>query len=276
MYKIAVLLILMFLSACHKSHEQYNGYIDVDLTYLSSDYSGRLQTLLVNRGESVKKGQLLFKVEQTNQKYSVAMSQFTTSNLLSQRQEIVNNLDYSISNHKRILQMRHQNAASQQDLELAQRDKEVLENQLKAIDFQIKNSQVDTSSKQWEVDKKEGHASEDGIIFDTYYTKAEYVAAGQPVVSLITKKKIKVVFFVPEIALIHLRLNEKVRVFTDGNESLAVGRIRYISKIAQYTSPLIYSRENRQSLVFRVEASIDNPDLTKLHLGQPISLSVSE
>ena len=276
MYKIVSLLIVFFLSACKDSHEHYNGYIDADLTYLSSDFPGRLDEVLVNRGESVQKGQLLFKVEQKNNNYSVAMSQLTTNNLLSQRKELLNNLDYSAKNYQRTLQMRHENAASQQDLELAKKNKDVLENQIKAIDYQIKNSQVNTDSKQWDVEHKEGHASDAGIVFDTYYTKDEYVATGQPILSLITKSKIKVVFFIPEMALSQMTLNDKVAIVSDGNDALAVGTVRYISNIAQYTSPLIYSRENRNSLVFRVEASIDHPDLNKIHLGQPITLSVSK
>ena len=78
------------------------------------------------------------------------------------------------------------------------------------------------------------------------------------------------------MALSQMTLNDKVAIVSDGNDALAVGTVRYISNIAQYTSPLIYSRENRNSLVFRVEASIDHPDLNKIHLGQPITLSVSK
>ena len=48
--------------------------------------------------------------------------------------------------------------------------------------------------------------------------------------------------------------------------------INYISPIAQYTPPIIYSREDSHNLVFRVEALIEHPDLKRLHLGQPVSL----
>ena len=80
------------------------------------------------------------------------------------------------------------------------------------------------------------------------------------------------VFFVSEKELSHIRLNAKVAIASDGSPKLATGTINYISKIAQYTPPIIYSRENRASLVFRIEARIDNPDLNQLHLGLPISL----
>ena len=50
--------------------------------------------------------------------------------------------------------------------------------------------------------------------------------------------------------------------------------INYISNIAQYTSPLIFSREERSDLVFRVEAMVERPDLNKIHLGLPITLEI--
>ena len=66
-------------------------------------------------------------------------------------------------------------------------------------------------------------------------------------------------------------LNSKVKIFS-ANRQIAVGTINYIAKIAQYTPPIIYSREESHNLVFRAEARIDNPDLNKIHLGQRITL----
>ena len=243
MYKLIILILITLLSSCNKEPRRYNGYIDADLTYLSSNYAGRLTNLLVHRGQNVQKEQLLFKLEQTSERFAVAISQFTKSNLLSQRQEIVNQIQYNESNYRRVIKMRQHNAASQNDFELAKRDSDVSQNQLKAIDFQIKSSQEDTADKNWQVARKEGYSTDYGIIFDTYFTKDEYVQAGQPVLSLITKKNIKVLFFIPEKQLSSIRLNDKIKISSDGNEHLATGRINYISNIAQYIPPVIYSKK---------------------------------
>ena len=272
MRKLMVLCIVILLCSCKQSGPQYNGYIDADLTYLSSNFAGRLTDLLIYRGEHVKKDQLLFKLEQTSESYGVAISQFNNQNLLAQRQEIINQLHYNEINYRRVVLMRKQNAASQTDLDTAIRDLDVAKNQLDAIDFQIKGGQVDTADKKWQVQRKENHASDPGIIFDTYFTKGEYVQAGQPVLSLITKRNIKVIFFVPEKDLSTTLLNSKINISSDGQPKLATGTISYVSKVAQYTFPLLYSRAERQYLVFRVEARIDTPDLNQLHLGQPVSL----
>ncbi len=274
MRKLVMVLIAFLLYACKENEPHYNGYIDADLTYLSSNYAGRLTDLLVSRGEPVQKDQLLFKLEQTNEKFAVEMSQLNKNNLLSQKKEIIDQIHYYEINYRRTLQMRQQHAASQNDLDVAKRDLDVSRSQLKAIDFQIESSQVDTADKNWKIARKENYANDNGIIFDTYFTKDEYVQTGQPVLSLITKHNIKVIFYVPEKALSNILLNSKIKISTDNNPTFATGTIRYISNIAQYTPPIIYSREERQELVFRIEAKIDTPNLNQIHLGQPVTLEM--
>ena len=87
--KFSVLFFIFLLSSCNNSGPQYNGYIDADLSYLSSDFPGRLTTLLVHRGQMVHKNQLLFKLEQTSEDFDVDIAQFNKKNLEAQRQEIL-------------------------------------------------------------------------------------------------------------------------------------------------------------------------------------------
>ncbi len=274
MRKIAFLVVIFLLCSCKESPPRYNGYIEADLTYLSSNFPGKLAELVVRRGEAVQKNQLLFKLEQTNEYYAVAISESTKKNLLSQRNEIISQIQYAETNYRRTQKMKGNDVASQNDLDVAKKDLDVLNEQLKAIDFQIKSSQADIALKNWQVERKESHATDNGIIFDTYFTKGEYVQAGQPVLALITKPNIKVIFFVPENQLSKVLLNAKINISSDGTQQPMAGTIRYIANRAQYTSPLIFSREERKNLVFRVEAGIDSPDLDKIHLGQPVSLDV--
>lgn len=267
-------LCLLSISGCKDHKTQYNGYIDADLTYLSSNTAGRLTNLLVKRGQSVHKNELLFKVEQTTEKNATARSQLSEKTLFAQRKQLLDQINYSAINLKRNLETRKNDASSQNDLDLAKKDLDVLKSQLAAIDFQIKSSQLDTQDNEWQVAHKEAYAPDEGLIFDTYYTPDEFVQGGQPILALITKQRIKVIFFVPENELSALHLNTKINLSSDGNPSFATGTIHYISKIAQYTPPMLFSRDERHQLIFRVEASIDKPQLERLHLGQPVTLDI--
>jgi len=274
MRKIFIFSLMFILCSCKQKGPQYNGYIDADLTYISSNYSGRLANLFVHRGQEVKSETLLFKLEPKTESYAIKTSKFNDKYLTAQRKQIIDKLTYSEINYKRTLAMRKDNAASQNDLDVAKKDLDVLKSQLVAIDFQLESSKIDTANRKWQLSRKEGCATDYGLIFDTYFTQNEYVQAGQPVLSLITKKNIKVIFFVPEKDLSNIILNKKIKISSDASNLLATGSINYISNIAQYTSPLIFSREERHDLVFRVEAKIERPDLNKIHLGLPITLEI--
>lgn len=267
-------LCLLSVPGCKDHKTQYNGYIDADLIYLSSNTAGRLTDLLVQRGQSVRLHELLFKVEQTTENNAMQRSQLSEKTLLAQRQQLLDEIHYSSIRYQRNKETRQHDASSQNDLDVAKKDLDVLKDQLAAIDFQIKSSQLDTQDKQWQVARKEAHAPAAGLIFDTYYTPNEFVQGGQPILSLITKQLIKVIFFVPEKELGSLRLNTKVNLSADGAPLFATGTVHYISKIAQYTPPNLFSRDERHQLVFRVEARIDKPQLDQLHLGQPVTLDI--
>ena len=267
-------LIFLLLMGCKKENKSFNGYIDAELVYLSADFAGRLTELAVQKGQLVQNNQFLFRLEQTSELYSVEMSQLNSKDLLAQRQQILAQLNYNDINYRRILGMRKKNAASQNDLDAARRDLDVSKQQLVDIDAKIKNSQVDTADRKWRVTRKENFAPEFGIVFDTYYTRGEFAQPGYPVLSLVTKSNIKAIFFVPQEKLSQLRLNQRVNIKTMNDFELAQGHIFYISNIAEYTPPIIYSREESSRLVFRVEAKIDYPDLEKIHLGQPAILEL--
>lgn len=267
-------LLGLALIACKKEEKPFSGYIDADLIYLSADYSGRLLDLPVHRGQLVQTNQFMFRLEQNSERYNKDISQLNTEDLLNQREQILTQLNYNKINYRRIVEMRQRNAASQNDLDMAQRDLDLSQKQLADIGIKIKSSQTDTADKKWILSRKENFAPAQGIIFDTYYTQGEFVQAGYPILSLITHNKIKAIFFIPEEDLSKVRLNHRVQIKTTHNANLAAGHISYISNIAEYTPPIIYSREEREKLIFRVEAQIDSPDLEQIHLGQPISLEL--
>jgi len=271
---VIVLLVCFFgLTAC-RERVQYNGYVDADLIYLSSDFPGRLEHLLVKRGQSVSKHQPLFVVEQTSEQLEASGSRYHRKNLSAEKQVIGEQIKYYDTNYQRVLKMLQQHAASQNDVDLAKEQLDIAQHQLEGINFQIEQAKTNTANWVWKSSRKQNRASEAGMIFDTYYTPTEYVAAGQPVVSLITPQQIKIIFFVPEKALANLHLGQGITAVTRHHHSTMKGEISYIANEAQYTPPIIYSREEREKLVFRIEARLVDPNLASVHLGQPVTIEL--
>jgi len=110
------------------------------------------------------------------------------------------------------------------------------------------------------------------LVHDTFYAEGEWVAAGNPVVSLLPPGNLKLRFFVSETAVGSLKVGQAVRAACDGCSAPIMAKISYISRQAEFTPPVIYSRDQRAKLVFLVEARPEPGDAAKLKPGQPLDV----
>jgi HlyD family secretion protein len=108
-----------------------------------------------------------------------------------------------------------------------------------------------------------------GTVQQVYFRPGEMVPAGRPVPAILPPGNLKVRFFVPEPVLPQVAYGETITVRCDGcaNQS---ARVSFIAKSAEYTPPVIYSLEERNKLVFLIEALPEQPD--KLRVGQPVDV----
>jgi HlyD family secretion protein len=67
-----------------------------------------------------------------------------------------------------------------------------------------------------------------------------------------------------------------VSVTCDGCAAPIDARVTFISTRAEFTPPVIYSRENRSKLVFLIEARPAPENAVKLHPGQPLDVRLAE
>ena len=139
---------------------------------------------------------------------------------------------------------------------------------------EVKAAEDALAQAQWRVDQKTQTAPVAGLVSDTLYRPGEWVAAGTPVVSLLPPGNVKIRFFVPEPVLASVRQGASVSVRCDGCAKVIAAKIAYIAPQAEYTPPVIYSRENRAKLVFLVEARPETPD-PALHPGLPVEVTIA-
>ena len=126
----------------------------------------------------------------------------------------------------------------------------------------------------WSVAQKDRSAPAPALVYDTLFREGEFVAAGQPVVSLLPPANIKVRFFVPEAGLAALKAGALVQVTVTGLPAPLEARISYLSPAPEYTPPILYNRENRAKLVFMIEAVFTDPAAARdLHPGQPADVT---
>ena len=126
----------------------------------------------------------------------------------------------------------------------------------------------------WKLRQKTVAATVDGVVTDTLFVRGEWVPAGAPVVALLPPANVKVRFFVPEPRLGAVRVGQKVSLACDGCGAPISAAITYIAPQAEFTPPVIYSKDSRAKLVFLVEAKPAAAEGAKLHPGQPIDVTL--
>lgn len=147
--------------------------------------------------------------------------------------------------------------------------------EIAAAEQEAKAAQAQLAQAEWRVAQKTQRvpASADSAdVVDVLYREGEYVPLGGPVLTLLPPGNIKARFFVPEAALGGLALGQPVSLACDGCGAPIPARLSFIAREAEFTSPLIYSRENRSALVFMVEARPEPAEARRLHPGQPLQV----
>lgn len=144
--------------------------------------------------------------------------------------------------------------------------------EIAAAEQEAKAAQAQLAQAEWRVAQKTQRVPAAADVVDVLYREGEYVPLGGPVLTLLPPGNIKARFFVPEAALGGLALGQPVSLACDGCGAPIPARLSFIAREAEFTSPLIYSRENRSALVFMVEARPEPAEARRLHPGQPLQV----
>ena len=240
-----VLLLLLLAGSCSDPPaNRFQGYVEGEFVYVASPLAGTLETLHVHRGQQVKSGDPLFVLDETAER--AARDQNQAALVLSEAE------------YKRQKQLFRTGVAANQDLDRARSTRDQDQHRL--------------IQAEWNFSQKQQSAPQAGLVYDTLYREGEWVGAGKPVVALLPPQNIKVRAFVPETRVESIRYGESVRVLVDGVRESFIGKVSYISPRAEYTPPVIYSKESRDKLVFMIEAVFDSATAANLHPGQPVDV----
>jgi HlyD family secretion protein len=226
------------------STDRFQGYVEGEFVYVASPLAGQLDTLSVQRGQQVTTGQPLFSLDETAEKAARDMAEAA--------------LVLSEAEYKRQAELLRRGPASAQDHDRARSTRDQDRQRL--------------TQAQWNFDQKKQAAPQAGLVYDTLFRQGEWVAAGKPVVVLLPPQNIKVRAFVPETRVGSIHYGDPVEVRVDGVEKSFIGKVSYISPRAEYTPPVIYSRESRQKLVFMIESVFDPQVSANLNPGQPVDV----
>jgi HlyD family secretion protein len=255
---ICVFLSLICLSCSRNPNHLLQGYIEGEYIYISSKSSSVITDLNVVRGQQVKKGDLLFHLEAEPEVYDVDAAK-------AEAQQLQAELDFTKIQFKRQKLLYPKGATDESTVDQSERDFESKAKQLQA-------TLVDLKKAEWNLARKSFFAPIDSQVVDTYYRIGERVSVNQPILSLLSPTYIHVLFYIPEPLLSQIRIGQTISFTCDGCKSETNAVINYISPEAEYTPPIIYSKDTRYKLVYLVRAQMP-PDIAKqFHPGQPVDI----
>lgn len=308
---IQLLLSLVILTGCSKpANDHFQGYIEGEFIRVAAPLAGQLAALPVSRGMTVQAGQPLFTLEHSLESGGVAEAEQGLARATSQLSDLSKGRrpseiaaiearlgqalaarDLARLEFERMGKLLGSQTVSQEKYDRAEAEYKNTSAQVEQLNAELETARLGgradavaaaraevqaarerLQQARWKPDQKNQAAPQAGLVFDTYYTVGEFVPAGYPVVSLLPPGQIKLRFFVPETVIGTLKLGRKVNFTFDGDNAIHRAAISFISPQAEYTPPVIYSRESRSQLVFLVEARPDPAEAVNLHPGQPVDV----
>lgn len=309
---IAGVAILLLAACSEPPSERFPGYAEADYVRLSPALAGTLISAPYKKGDAVKRGAPAFVLEQESETaaraeaaFRVQAAQATLANLkkgkrpdeiatanaqLAQAQAAARLSAADLARQIKLVDAHFISAAQLDEARAAaQRDRahvQELQAQLRLQQLGARSDEIAAAEQErnaaqaqleqvaWRVAQKSQTIPVDAIVADVLYQEGEWVAAGSPVLSLLPANTINARFFVPETILGQLRLGQAVQLRCDGCGAPIAAHISFIAHDAEYTAPLIYSKETRATLVFMVEARPGLKDAYRLHPGQPLEISL--
>lgn len=303
---------LALLAGCSREPPAFQGYVEGEYVYVASPVGGRLERLLVQRGQTVEARTALFSLDSEEE---TAAKQQADEQLKAAEAQLA---DLRVGRRNPEVevvraQLAQAQAADMQASEQLRRDEAQFEiggisraqldesranqaikaararelagqlqvsklpardEQIRAQEAQVAAARAMSSQLDWRLGQKEIASTRAGLVVDTLFREGEWVPAGRPVVRMLPPGNIKVRFFVLEAIVGGLKPGREVMLSCDGCEKDVPAAVTYISNEPEYTPPIIYSNETRAKLVYLVEARPTLENAPALRPGQPLTVTL--
>jgi len=239
----AALALVAALAGCdERKNPGYQGWVEADMIFVSPDESGRVIKLNVREGDEVKVGMPLYSVDDDLQRADLNQNMATLAN--------------AQQSYDRASSLSKTGSGTQANLDSA------------VSALRVAEARLNTS--QTRLARRTGFAPVEGTIQQIYFREGEMVPEKRPVLSIMPPGNMKVRFYVPEPDLPKLAIGDGVRVACDNCAGDLTAKIYFIATQAEYTPPVIYSLDERNKLVYLIQARPVRPDA--LRVGQPVSV----
>lgn len=240
------------------AQDTYTGYVEADYVYVAAPQSGWLISQGPTEGTQVEKGDPLITLD-------ADLQQAEKNEALAQLDEATASLRLAQAELARNKPLVQKGAISKSRFD----DIETTADMASAA---LENAKARIAKADYQLSQRRIPAPRSGTVEEVFYRTGEFVAAGAPIYALLPDDGLKVRFFVPQSHLPRMAPGKDVELKVDGLADPVRARIFFIAREAEFTPPVIYSKDVRNKLVFLIEARLE--DGASLQAGQPVTVKV--
>ncbi|MBL8542164.1 MAG: efflux RND transporter periplasmic adaptor subunit, partial [Hyphomonadaceae bacterium] len=249
------------------------GYGEADYTYVSSQETGVVAEIFVHEGDVVEAGAPLFRLEGARLDYPLQSASAQRA-ALAQAVEVARaNAELARVNFQRTAGLQREGFVSQARYDADRAALDAANARLEEARRQLTASGAEIGLWRERRSDLDGAAPSAGTIERIYHRAGEVVAAGQPIAALLTPENMKIRFFAPQAMLAQLPVGTQVLVSCDGCAAPATATVSFVAQEPQFTPPVIYSLDQRDKLVFLIEARLDAPGM--IRPGMPVDVRLA-
>ena len=284
----------------------FQGLVEYDDRVISFETAGRVETVEVRRGDLVKDGQVLARLDDTvarltcdarRQDVSAAQADLALLEAGNRREDIASLAD-DLQGARSNEELQRTNAArtralfadgalpkaeldrAESDLQKAEFQRKSLEQRLSALrqgarpqEIARARARVDQARAQLALEEEllSRHllkANTPGEVLDVTVKGGELAAVGTPALVLADTTHPYVDIFAPQAELEGVRPGVHAEVRVDATTAPFTGNVEYVSPETEFTPKFLFSDRERPHLVVRVRIRIDDPE-RRLHAGVP-------
>lgn len=308
----AIPLISALFDGCSMPPPFATGYVEGEYVLIAPLASAQLLDLPVARGDRVAAGQTVAVMESRDARITVAQAEGA---LAQAENQLANLREGSRIEEIRVLEaalvsaraqagvaekevarqesLRDRNVTSQSQLDQVESSAEVARarvaqaeaelavarlparpKEIEAARAAVAQARAALDAAKWQLDQRRLTVPAPGTVFDLIRRPGELAGPSAPVLSYLPDGATKLRLYVPEADISRISVGGQLRVNCDGCAD-ASATVTYVSEDPEFTPPVIYSLQNRQKLVYLIEARPD-AGAAALKPGQIVDVDLSQ
>lgn len=300
-----------FFNACIPAPPLATGYVEGEYDLIAPVAVAQVKALEVKRGSHVKAGAIIVRMEKRDADIALAEANAAVAQAASQladlkqgrRPEEIKVLEAALASAKaqeanaekelvRARSLNDRGVAPQANLDTARTALDVAQaavaqaaanlavaklparpDQIAAATAALSQTRAARDAAAWQLGQRTLTAPADGEVTEILRNPGEIAGPSAPVLTFLPDGAMKLMLYLPEVSMAKVHVGSRLNVHCDGCGAGEKATITYVSNQPEFTPPVIYSLDNRQKLVYLIEARPD-PGAAQLKPGQIVDVDL--